>query len=65
MYAKQSPMQYITAVRLNNAVNLLENTDYNIAEVAAMTGYENPLYFSRIFRKVKSIFPSEYRKKMC
>ena len=64
-YTKQSPMQYITAVRLNNAVNLLENTDYNITEVAAMTGYENPLYFSRIFRKVKGVSPSEYRKKMC
>ncbi len=61
-YSRQSPMQYITAVRLNNAVNLLENTNYNVAEVAAMTGYENPLYFSRIFRKVKGISPSQYRK---
>lgn len=61
-YTKQSPMQYITAVRLNNAVELLENTNCNIAEIAAMTGYENPLYFSRIFRKVKGMSPSQYRK---
>ena len=63
-YTKQSPMQYITSIRLNNAINLLENTDYNITEVAAMTGYENPLYFSRIFHKVKGISPSGYRKLM-
>jgi AraC-like DNA-binding protein len=61
-YTKHSPMQYITAVRLNNAVNLLENTGCNIAQVAAMTGYENPLYFSRIFRKIKGLSPSQYRK---
>ena len=61
-YTKQSPLQYITAIRLNAAVNLLENTDYNIAEIAAMSGYDNPLYFSRIFRKTKGVPPSHYRK---
>ena len=59
---QKSPVQYITAVRINNAVNLLENTNYNITEVAAMVGYEDPLYFSRIFRKHKGISPSRYRR---
>lgn len=61
-YTKQSPMQYITALRINNAVNLLENTSYNVSEIAAMVGYENPLYFSRIFHKIKGVSPSHYRK---
>ena len=61
-YTKQSPMQYITALRINNAVNLLENTSYNVSEIAAMVGYENPLYFSRIFHKIKGVSPSRYRK---
>ncbi len=64
LYTRQSPMQYITSLRINNAANLLENTEYNVTEIAAMVGYENPLYFSRIFRKVRGVSPSQYRKRM-
>ena len=58
----KSPMQYILNIRINNAVSLLETTDYNVTEIAAIVGYENPLYFSRIFKKQKGVSPSEYRK---
>lgn len=61
-HTQQSPMQYITSLRINNAVNLLMNTNCNVTQIAAMVGYENPLYFSRIFRKVKGVSPSQYRK---
>ena len=61
-YTKQSPMQYITSLRINNAINLLNNTSCNVTQIAAMVGYENPLYFSRIFRKMKGVSPSQYRK---
>ena len=57
-----SPMQYILNLRINNAVRLLENTDYNITEIGAIVGYDNPLYFSRIFKKQKGVSPSDYRK---
>lgn len=57
-----SPMQYVLALRMNNAQNLLETTDYNVAEIASIVGYDNPLYFSRLFRKQKGVAPSEYRK---
>ena len=60
---KKSPMQYILNIRINNAVSLLETTDYNVTEIAAIIGYDNPLYFSRIFHKQKGISPSEYRKR--
>jgi AraC-like DNA-binding protein len=33
-----------------------------VAEVAAVVGYENPLYFSRIFRKAVGVPPSRYRR---
>ncbi len=58
----KSPMQYILTIRINNAVSLLETTDYNVAEISAIVGYDNPLYFSRIFKKQKGISPSDYRK---
>lgn len=58
----KSPMQYILAIRINNAVSLLETTDYNVTEIAAIVGYDNPLYFSRIFHKQKGLSPSDFRK---
>lgn len=59
---KMTPMQYIVSLRINNAINLIENTDYNISEIANAVGYENSLYFSRLFRKYTGMSPSEYRK---
>ena len=58
----KSPMQYILAIRINNAVSLLETTDYNVTEIATIVGYDNPLYFSRIFHKQKGLSPSDFRK---
>lgn len=58
-----SPMQYITSVRLNRARTLLESSDYPIQEIAAMVGYDNPLYFSRIFHRYMGESPSRYRKR--
>lgn len=45
-----------------NAQNLLERGVYNIREVAEVVGYENPLYFSRVFKKEVGMSPTEYRK---
>ena len=60
--AKVTPMQYILNIRISNAVTLLETTDYNVAEISAIVGYDNPLYFSRIFKKQRGVSPSDYRK---
>lgn len=57
-----SPMHYILINRINNAVSLLETTDYNVTEISAIVGYENPMYFSRLFKKQKGVSPTEYRK---
>ena len=55
-------MQYILSKRIYNATALLQNDHYNITEIATIVGYDNPLYFSRIFKKVKGLSPKEYRK---
>ena len=61
-YTGSTPMQYILAKRIYNAEALLQNSHYNITEISNIIGYDNPLYFSRIFKKVKGISPTEYRK---
>ena len=60
----KSPMQYVVSVRINNAASLLGCSSYNINEVSNIVGYDNPLYFSRIFKKVKGVSPSEYKKSL-
>jgi AraC-like DNA-binding protein len=60
---KMSPMQYIIALRISTAKGYLENSSKNIAEISYEIGYENPLYFSRLFRKSTGMTPTEYRKR--
>lgn len=61
---KVTPMQYILSLRMANAQSLLETTEYNISEIAESVGYDNPLYFSRLFHKHIGVSPSEYRKRL-
>lgn len=63
-YANTTPAQYVQSLRLTNAKMLLETTNYNITEIANLVGYENPLYFSRFFRKQCGISPSQFRKQL-
>lgn len=63
-YTGSTPMQYIVSLRITNAQVLLETTSYNIKEIGLIVGYDNPLYFSRIFSKQKGVSPKEYRKQL-
>lgn len=63
-YTNTTPMKYIVSLRITNAQILLETTNYNVTEIGNIVGYENPLYFSRIFKKQKGVSPSEYRTRL-
>lgn len=58
---KITPMQYILQLRISTAKNLLESSNKNISEIADAIGYDNPLYFSRLFTKYVGVSPKEYR----
>jgi len=60
---KMTPLQFITNLRITNAKSLLESTSYNITEIAQTVGYDNPLYFSRQFKKYTGVSPKEYKRK--
>lgn len=60
-YTGQTPVQYLTSIRMANAQALLETTSYSVNEIGRIVGYANPLYFSRMFRKQKGCSPSEFR----
>ena len=61
-FTGSTPMQFIVSLRVNNAQVLLETTNYSINEISKIVGYDNQLYFSRLFHKLKGFSPREYRK---
>jgi transcriptional regulator GlxA family with amidase domain len=56
-----APMDYFTRLRMERACRLLEATSLSVKEVAAELGYEDPFYFSRVFKSVNQLAPSDYR----
>jgi len=56
-----TPFNYMMTQRLNKARHLLSSTSFSVKEIAEEVGYENPLYFSRVFTAQLNIPPSRYR----
>lgn len=63
-YTGLSPRTYILDLRIKNARSLMSYTDLSIKEIAAMVGYEDQLYFSRLFKLYAGVSPSTYRSIM-
>ena len=57
-------IEYLTEVRLRNARELLKDSGLSIKEICAESGYSDPNYFSRIFKKYEGVTPSEFREKL-
>ena len=56
-----APIDCFIRLRMQHACRLLEETVLSVKEVAATLGYDDPFYFSRIFKSVIRVAPSEYR----
>jgi AraC-like DNA-binding protein len=54
------PKTYLTEYRIQQACALLGSKDLSIAAIAQSVGYEDGLYFSKVFHKVKHMTPTEY-----
>ena len=57
-------IDYLTMVRIRKAKELLEKSMMSIKEICFEVGYSDPNYFSRLFKKVVGITPTEYRERM-
>ena len=58
-----SPQEYLTKHRINNACEFLKRNELSIGDVARSVGYEDPLAFSKQFKKIVGQSPSDYRKR--
>ena len=58
-----SPAQYLISLRMAHAMNLLDNTDDTVAQIALAVGYDNTQYFHRLFRNHTGMTPIEYKER--
>ena len=61
-YLKVSPREYLIRYRMDKACELMKNPSLSISDVARSVGYNDPLGFSKMFKKVKGCSPKEYRR---
>ena len=59
-YTGKSPQDFIRIIRLERAAALLRS-GRSVADVSALAGFENPKYFSTVFKKYFGISPSKYQ----
>ena len=57
-----SPTKYVIALRMSSAKDLLASTDIPIGQVGIMCGYNDPQFFSKIFKLYVGISPTAFRK---
>lgn len=60
-----TPQRYHTSLIVTKSKQLLENTDYNVSQIAELMGFEDTMYFSRLFKKSVGMSPTDYRKSEC
>jgi AraC-like DNA-binding protein len=57
-----SPIAYLNKLRMEEAVSLLSTTSLPVADIARLTGFETPGYFSKVFKRIVGGTPTEYRE---
>nr|WP_304219780.1 AraC family transcriptional regulator [Fredinandcohnia onubensis] len=59
-YVGYSPIDYLTHVRIDRAKELLAISDFRIKEISQSVGYQDELYFSRIFKRIVGVSPTQF-----
>lgn len=55
--------EHLRMLRIRHAVMLIENGVTSVGNVASLSGFSDPQYFSRVFRETVGVAPTQYRKK--
>jgi len=54
-------LEYVTKIRIEKACAILRNSDVKVYQVAPLVGYQDPRYFTQVFKKMMHMTPTEYR----
>lgn len=58
----QTPVQYLLRIRVDYAKELFKNSTLNVKSVAQMCGFDDPYYFSRVFKKLTGASPEKWKE---
>lgn len=61
MHMGMTIMDYLTHLRINKAKELLNEGEYSIKQICALVGYQDPNYFSWVFKKETGVTPTNFR----
>ncbi|MDB5120840.1 MAG: response regulator [Sphingobacteriales bacterium] len=56
----KTPFEFIKSIRLNRAVQMLEKKEFTVAEISYQVGFNNPKYFTKLFKSEFGVLPSSY-----
>ena len=57
-----TPSDFLRQIRMQRAIQLVEKSKLSFSEIAYSSGFSDPKYFSKCFKKETGMTPSEYRK---
>ena len=60
-YTGQTPLEYRVTKRMETAKSLLAGTDLSVTDISSSLGFDDPLYFSRVFKRVFGVPPSAWK----
>jgi transcriptional regulator GlxA family with amidase domain len=59
-----TPINYIQALRIEEAKQMLETTDSTVEQIGREVGYQDPVSFRRLFKRLSGLSPADYRRKL-
>jgi DNA-binding response OmpR family regulator/anti-sigma regulatory factor (Ser/Thr protein kinase) len=59
----KTPLDFIRIIRLRRAAQLLEKSQLTVSEIAYQVGFNNPKYFTKLFKEEYAVLPTEFRKR--
>lgn len=62
-FLNKSPQEYLLSLRIEKAASLITDSELRISDISRSVGYTDPLLFSKTFKKIKELSPSEFRAK--
>lgn len=60
---QKTPFEYLMDYRVQMAEKLLRTTGMSVTDIALQTGFSNSAYFTKVFRHLRGVSPSQYRKR--
>lgn len=64
-YTNTTPIEYVRHYRIAKSIELLQNTDMSVTEIAYETGFSGASFFAKTFRRMTGISPGQIKKGAC